>query len=115
MRKDEKDRPVLADFFMIKRGLATGHNDYFILSGEEIQRHGLPTTAFRPMLPSPRSLPGDEVLADSRGNPVLELLLFLLNCQLGEDEIRKRHPKLWAYLVEGKSRSVDQRRHRTPW
>ncbi len=116
--EDDEDRPVLADFFKIKRGLATGNNGYFILSDEEIQRRGLPIEAFRPILPSPRYLPDDEVLADSKGNPVLERLLFLLDCPLDEDEIRKRYPKLWAYLVGGKARNIDQCylcQHRTPW
>lgn len=116
--ENEKDLSILADFFKIKRGLATGHNHYFILSAEEVKRRDFPIDAFRPILPSPRYLPEDEVTADSRGNPILERRLFLLDCPLGEDEIGKRYPKLWAYLVEGKARGIDQCylcQHRTPW
>ncbi len=74
--------------------------------------------AFRPILPSPRYLPDDEVAADKMGNPLLERRLFLLDCQLEEDEIWRRYPKLWAYLEEGKAHGVPKRylcRHRTPW
>ena len=53
---DELSTPRLADFFTIKRGLVTGHNKYFILSIEEIEKRDLPLEAFRPILPSPRYL-----------------------------------------------------------
>lgn len=110
--------PVLADFFTIKRGLATGDNNYFILSGEEIERYGLPREAFRPILPSPRFLSVDEISADQQGNPVLEKRLFLLDCQLEEGDIQKRYPKLWNYLQEGKAQGINERylcRHRARW
>ena len=115
---EESDTLVLGDFFKIKRGLATGDNSYFILSAEEIERRGLPFEAFRPILPSPRYLPEDEVAADRNGNPVLDRRLFLLDCQWGEQEIGRKYPALWAYLEEGKARGIDERyicRHRTLW
>ena len=110
--------PVLGDFFKIKRGLATGSNSYFILSADEIERRELPMEAFRPILPSPRHLPEDEVMSDNKGNPVLHRRLFLLDCQLEEAVIKKRYPKLWAYLQEGKAQGIAERylcRHRTLW
>ena len=110
--------PVLADFFNIKRGLATGNNRYFILPIEKIQERGLPIEAFRPILPSPRYLPEDEVIADKTGNPVLERQLYLLDCELSEDEINERHPTLGAYLDEGKELGIVDRylcRSRSPW
>ncbi len=116
--REAADTPVLGDFFTIKRGLVTGCNDYFILSAEEIERRGLPPEAFRPILPSPRYLPGDEVAADGRGNPLLERRLFLLDCRLQEAEIESRYPQLRAYLEEGRARGITERylcRHRTPW
>ena len=110
--------PVLADFFAIKRGLATGNNGYFILSAEEIERRKLPTDAFRPILPSPRYLPDNEIKADKKGNPLLDRRLFLLNPPWMEAEISERYPNLWAYLEEGKARGVPGGylcRHRKPW
>lgn len=115
---EELDTPVLGDFFTIKRGLATGDNRYFILSAEEIKRRKLPFEAFRPILPSPRYLPENEVAADETGNPVLGRCLFLLDCRLEEDQVRRKHPALSAYLQEGKAQGVAERylcRHRTPW
>lgn len=114
----ESFAPTLADLFDIKRGLATGNNRYFILPIEVIRERGLPIEAFRPILPSPRYLPRNEVLADEYGSPVMDRQLFLLDCQLSEEEIKERHPALGAYLDEGKSLGIADRylcRHRSPW
>ena len=110
--------PVLGDFFKIKRGLATGNNNYFILSAQEIERRGLPLEAFKPILPSPRYVPDNEIKGDRNGNPVLERRLFLLDPPWTENEIRERYPELWAYLEEGKAEGIADRylcRHRTLW
>ena len=109
---------TLSDFFQIKRGLATGDNDYFILDAEEIASRGLPMEVFRPILPSPRYVPGDEVAADTSGLPLLRRQLFLLDTRLPEDEIRMRLPALFAYLQDGRSHGIHERylcRHRSPW
>ena len=98
--------------------MATGNNTYFILSAEEIERRELPMAAFRPILPSPRYVPNDEILTDTKGNPLLDRRVFLLDCQWEEAEIRRRYPKLWTYLEEGKAQGIAERylcRHRTLW
>jgi hypothetical protein len=110
--------PTLSNFFQIKRGIATGGNDYFILDAGEIASRNLPMEVFRPILPSPRYLPGDEILSDSSGFPQIERQLFLLDTRLSEDEIERRFTMLTAYLQYGKSLGIHERylcRHRTPW
>lgn len=110
--------PTIADFFTIRRGLATGDNSYFILPAEEIERRGLPMEVFRPILPSPRYVDVDEISSDRQGNPILAKRLFLLDCRLPEADVHRRFPALWAYLEEGKARSVASRylcSHRAPW
>jgi len=110
--------PVLADFFTIKRGLATGNNGYFILSEDDVEERGLPTEALTPILPSPRYLPTGEVLADECGNPVMERRLFLLDCRLTEKHVKEKFPRLWSYFEEGKAKGVADRyicRNRSPW
>ncbi len=116
--RNKGDIPTLSSFFQIKRGLATGNNSYFILDADGIASRSLPIEAFRPILPSPRYLPDNEVPADNNGFPLLERQHFLLDTRLSEEEIRERFPALFAYLEDGKSRGIHERylcRHRAPW
>lgn len=116
--RSRKKVPIISDFFRITRGIATGDNGFFILEGEAIATRGLPPEAFRPILPSPRYLPEDEVSAEKDGNPQVGRRLFLLDTRLGEEEIIKRFPALWTYLEEGKANGVHERyicAHRSPW
>jgi hypothetical protein len=110
--------PTISDFFKIKRGLATGKNDFFILSEEQIEARKLPMEVFTPILPSPRYLTIDEIKADRRGNPKIDRPRFLLDTDLEEDEIKRRFPTLYAYLQEGKAQGIHERylcQHRSLW
>jgi len=80
---------ILGDFFAIKRGLATGDNSYFILTAAHCRELGLPKRFLKPILPSPRHVTGDEVLADQEGKPIIEPQLFLLDCELPEETVRR--------------------------
>lgn len=99
----------LGEFFSIKRGLATGANKFFVLSEKQVRERKIPSTALRPILPSPRYVKDDEILADSDGLPTNENhRLFLLDPKMNEDEIRRDHPTLAAYLDEGKELGVHE-------
>jgi hypothetical protein len=116
--RGRSDIPILSDFFRIKRGIATGDNNFFIVSEKEIASRGLPMELFTPILPSPRYLPQDEVKARKDGSPDIDRRLFLLDTKLSEEEIRRRFPALAAYLEEGKAKGLQERylcRHRTLW
>jgi len=116
--RSRKDVPIIANFFRITRGLATGDNGFFLLNEEAITTRGLPWEVFRPILPSPRYLTNDVVSADKDGNPRIERRLFLLDTRLEEEEIKDRFPALWNYLDEGKARGVHEGyicSHRSPW
>jgi hypothetical protein len=107
----------LADLFEIKRGLATGDNKFFILTKEKIRELCLPMKFFKPILPSPRHLPADEVLADAAGNPLLEQKLFLLDCRIPEEQLSHEYPNLSRYLESGKKKVAKRYlcRSRSPW
>jgi predicted RNA methylase len=116
-RSIEKE-PTIDEFFTIRRGLATGDNDYFILTSEQINAHDLPPEFFKPILPSPRYLKDTQILSDEQGNPLIEKPLFLLDCHLPETEVQERYPRLWRYYMEGKAKGVADRylcKHRSPW
>lgn len=109
---------TLGDLFQIKRGIATGANDFFVVSREQAASNGLPWAFLTPILPSPRYLDTDEVLSDEDGNPKLRNQFFLVDCSLPEERVRVEQPSLWRYLEHGKERGIDQRylsAHRTPW
>lgn len=96
------DITIISDLFTIKRGIATGCNEFFILSREKIDELGLSMEYFRPILPSPRYVKIDEIEADNQGNPILPHALFLLDCRLPENEVAQKYPQLWRYLESGK-------------
>jgi len=117
-QRSEKDGLILSDLFEIKRGLATGANKYFLLHEDQIMRHAIPSDILTPVLPSPRYLVSDEIHADSLGNPLLDQRLFLLTCDLPEEEVKFSYPSAWQYLQKGKEAGIDQTylcTHRSPW
>lgn len=113
-----ESRGTLADLFSIRRGLATGCNQFFILTPDQVREHEIPIPFIKPILPSPRELNADEVMADEAGNPQIDRKRFLLDCSLPESEVEVRFPLLWKYLLSGVEQGIDQRylcRHRNPW
>jgi adenine-specific DNA-methyltransferase len=112
------DMGTLADLFTIKRGLATGCNEFFILSPAQVREFGVPHEFLKPILPSSKNLEGDEVRADPNGDPKIANPRFLLDCSLPEDLVREKYPLLWTYFCRGKDAGVNQRyicQHREPW
>lgn len=108
----------LKDLFTVKRGLATGANNFFVLTKEQLTNHQIPAHLLKPILPSPRYLLLDEIKADILGNPLLEQQLFLLDCNLPVSEIQNSYPALWKYLQMGVENGIASRylcKHRTPW
>ena len=116
--KNREGKLTLSDLFVIKRGIATGANSYFILTPQQIEASRLPAQFLKPILPSPRYLSTGEILADECGHPLVEKRLFLLDCSLSEAVVQMRYPHLWRYLQKGRERGIPERylcRHRTPW
>jgi len=114
----QPNRATLSTLFEIKRGLATGANSFFIMSPEKTAQLGIPTEFLVPILPSPRYLDSNEVLADEYGNPKLDKRLLLLDCKLPEAQVKERYPALWSYLETGIKVGVHTGyicAHRTPW
>lgn len=114
------DNPTvrLADLFVIKRGLATGSNSFFILPRKDAIERGIPQEALKPILPSPRYLATSIIEADVDGWPLLPETLALIDFAMPEDELRRRYPAFWAYLDAGRRKGVDQgylTSRRTPW
>ncbi len=90
--------PILADFFRIQRGIATGSNKFFVLERTDAERLGLPPRYLRPILPSPRHLKTTVVEGDDEGYPRIERQLCLIDCNLPEHVVKDLYPSLWKYL-----------------
>jgi len=108
----------LSDFFDVKRGLATGCNDFFVMTAKRGKERGLPREFLRPVLPPPRNLHVERIEADENGNPVLDEDLMLLDCHLSEQTVRTEYPSLWDYIQEGAEAGIQRRylcAHRSPW
>lgn len=107
----------LGDLFEIKRGIATGCNDFFILDEAQTEALQLPSRFLRPVLPSARHLTTDHVKADPHGLPLLEKRRFLLDCELPEATILSEYPTLWMYLQTGLERVASRYvcRNRRTW
>lgn len=111
-------RATLGDFFTVKRGIATGNNDFFVVPKSRLQEIGIPLDCVKPILPSPRFLRQEIIESDSEGWPLLETPLALVDCPLAEMEIQKKWPKFGEYLEEGKRREVHAgylAARRSPW
>ena len=115
---ERRNDATLADLFSIKRGVATGCNSFFVLTLDQTTNFHLPKRFLKPILPSPRELDGDEILAGENGEPQIRNRRSLLSCDLPEKEVKATYPALWKYLERGVEEGVHQRylcRHREPW
>jgi len=112
------DNLRLGDIFSIKRGLATGSNGFFILTKAEADNWRIPGQFLKPILPGPRNLRTDIVEALPNGLPDVASPLFLLDCNLSEEEIEESWPRFHAYIKQGKEQEIDAAylaSHRVPW
>ena len=114
----DENGPTLGDFFRIRRGIATGSNQFFILERAEAERRRLPDQYLRPILPSPRRLHTTVIDPDTMGYPLLDRPLCVIDCDLPEGVLKERHPALWDYLQTAEQLGVRQGYlvgKRTPW
>lgn len=113
----DEPQATLGDFFNVKRGIATGDNDFFILDQETIDRYEIPQAFLRPILPSPRYIKGDRI-DSTDGLPDVEHKQFLFSCSLPESVVKEKYPKVWQYICLGLERGVQKGyicSRRTPW
>lgn len=112
------DGSTLGDFFTVKRGVATGNNDFFILPKARLRELGVPLECVRPVLPSPRFVKDEIIEADAEGWPRIDRQLAIIDCDLSEAEVRKRWPRFAEYLESGKRQGVHEgylTSRRVPW
>lgn len=94
---------TLADLFEIKRGVVTGANNFFILDEARAQSVGVSPCFLRPLLPSPRHLKTDVVESDDNGVPNIAKPLYLFDCRLPSEELRRADPSTASYVGSGEA------------
>lgn len=107
-RQVENAECKLGNFFTVKRGIATGDNNFFVVGQDVINKYGIPKIFLKPILPSPRYLKEDVVTSDKEGNIVLPKTLYLFSCGMKEEALKEEYPGVWMYIQEGVRRGVDK-------
>jgi len=108
----------ISDVFVVKRGIATGANFYFILTPDDVKRYGIKEDFLLPILPPPRYVPFERIEGNDQGIPILEKEMYLLTCDLAESQVEKKYPRLWEYYEIGRSMGIHERylcRKRSNW
>ena len=99
----------LKDIVSVRRGIATGANDYFIIDEGTARKYEVPRNYLKPILPSPRFIRDSVIESNPDGTPQVEGFRYLLDCTASPDEVRKLHPGLWRYLEEGIAKGLPER------
>ncbi len=113
-----RNEPTLGDIFSIKRGLATGSNNFFILNEEQTKTWHIPRRFLKSILPSPRRLTKDIVDPHADGAMDATPKLYLLDCSEPEEKIKASWPRFFAYLQKGREQQIHVSylaSHRFPW
>ena len=108
----------LKDLVVVRRGIATGANDFFIIDSQTAVQYEIPCQYLKPILPGPRYLHDTVIDAAPDGTPRLEGFRYLLACTASPDEVKRKHPGLWAYFEEGIAQGLPEHHlcaHREVW
>lgn len=107
----------LGDYFIVKRGVVTGDNNFFIVDDNKIEQYGIDKKFLYPILPSPRYIKGDVIEATGE-LPDIERQEYLFSCNLSESILKQQYPGTWSYIQEGERQGVRDGyicSRRTPW
>jgi adenine-specific DNA-methyltransferase len=88
----------IGDVFDVRRGIATGANDFFILDRNRAVELGIPNEFLKPILPKSRYLTKNVVLEKEDGFPDTVPQLCLIDCKLPQEVVKKQYPQFWTYL-----------------
>jgi hypothetical protein len=108
----------IGDVFNVRRGIATGANDFFVMSRIVAEKCGIPECALVPILPKIRRLRKEIIETEADGYPSVEPQLCVIDCSLAEEVVREKYPFMWEYLKKGIDAGVVTRylvKRRNPW
>jgi hypothetical protein len=99
---------LLGDLFHVTRGIATGSNEFFILSPADVASRKLEKSVLLPLIPSPRYVKEPIISADASGFPLIEKAGYLLSISETPDEVERLYPSAFQYLNEGVEKKVHE-------
>jgi len=108
----------LTSLFTIKRGIATGANDFFILPRRDLAEHGIHERFVKPILPPARLLHQDIIESDRAGFPLVKDQLAVIDTDVPIDQIKRSCVGLWRYLQDGEKDGIQKAyltSKRSPW
>ncbi len=117
-KSGETNNPLIKDLFLIKRGIASGNNSFFILSEQDLKRKNLPKAFFKSILPSPKYIDSLIIESDLCGNPDIQTKYYLLNSKESMEDIKSESESLYKYLKAGEEKGVQNGyicKNRNPW
>jgi hypothetical protein len=117
LRNDGAGSRRLGDYFDIKRGIATGANSLFVLSGLDVDRLQVDRAWLRPLFPRARDIERGELLADVDTNSRPSSDKWLIDTALSIPDIQKRSPRFAEYLrsIEAKASESALVKRRDPF
>ncbi|RPJ55632.1 MAG: SAM-dependent methyltransferase [Dehalococcoidia bacterium] len=114
---EKPSKYVLGDFAQIVRGVATGANEFFFMTYEQVKQLGIPDSYFVRAIGRTRDVPSEEITQETldslqaKGRPTFLLAL--------NGETFENYPeKLKKYLKDGETLGLPQRpliSQRKPW
>jgi len=112
------EQSPLSLLFTIKRGIATGSNEFFILPRRELAERGIHERFVKPILPPARSLESSIIESDKSGFPLMKEQLAVIDTDVRLEDIKRSCIGLWRYLQEGEENRLPKGyllSKRSPW
>jgi len=88
----------IADQFLLKRGIATGANSYFVLEDAAVERMGVLRRWIRPLVPAARDLQAPVIAQAPDGSPIPSSGRWLIDTDDSVEEVRELSPAFADYL-----------------
>lgn len=90
----------IGHFFTTKRGIATGNNSYFVLDKQKADELNIPIEFRVPILPKSRQLLSNVIESYENGFPILENVLFLIDCKLSKNELIESSNPEYKFMLD---------------
>lgn len=99
---NETNGILFSDLFDVKRGIATGANNFFVITLDKAIELGIPMCAVKPLLPKARYISSTIIQAFGDGFPDVNPRLVVIDCDLDESEVSDKYPEFYQYLQQAK-------------